>query len=789
MRVFPPGTVIHSHQYFVGSSNSAVFNTVSGQTADFSFAPSGLSSSGENVTLVDAAGATVESLTYAAASPWPSLPNGLGPSLELTDPFANPTVGGNWGVSATSVGTPHAQNSSFGPPPPNITNVAASPARPLPTDDVTVQATLPKGIAATLTYKVMFGNDVPIAFKDDAGSVGGANDGTYSAVIPHQPAGNLIRYKISATANGAALSYPGAGDTRGYDGVVVRDTSVESSAQLPVLEWFLDDASYNQLARPVCDDVNYTGVITWKGVVYDNSTFRRRGHTSCVDPKPKIEMQLPAGYAIDFNGTVDPSFFAEPMSGLVDEFALQSEAYPVPGLGWDHIGDLTDPTVGYLPVRSQRNAAFFGAGAILEEYDGSWRGRKGMSDGAFYKVEAGGFRTYSTAAALLASGDFAKKDPDDTDYTDAWQLTQMLNQGPSATKTAWIWANINVPEMVEYLATTVELRHWDSGGKNFYVFRDASSTGRWQILSWDLDGIFSGGSDTKGDFITPDITGNKLYKSLFEIPQIKEMYFRRLRTLHDQYLTGTGFQTRFNQLTAGKDADRVLDKNKWGGSTLSSRITKVDDGVKERRTQIAAHTNATEVPTSQSANPNVVINEIHPQPATATGNEEYLELYNPSTTEAVDISGWQIKGVGSGDGLWTIPNGTVITKGGYVVVRQPRQRLPGRLRQQPLRRRAVPRRSEQHRRADPAPAGSDRRRRRDVLARRQRLGRSPPGDGRSLPRAEEPDARQRQPGELGAQHQRRHAQRPEHRLRWWRRWRRRRRRHRLQRGQPDARPG
>ena len=160
----------------------------------------------------------------------------------------------------------------------------------------------------------------------------------------------------------------------------------------------------------------------------------------------------------------------------------------------------------------------------------------------------------------------------------------MLNQGPSATKTAWIWANINVPEMVEYLATTVEIRHWDSGGKNFYVFRDASSTGRWQILSWDLDGIFSGGSDTKGDFITPDITGNKLYKSLFEIPQIKEMYFRRLRTLHDQYLTGTGFQTRFNQLTAGKDADRVLDKNKWGGADAVQ-----PDHEGRRRREGAAH--------------------------------------------------------------------------------------------------------------------------------------------------------------------------------------------------------
>ena len=351
MRVFPPSTVIHPHQYFVGSSNLAVFNAVSGQTADFSFAPSGLSSSGETVTLVDAAGATVESLTYAAAAPWPSLPNGLGPSLELTDPFASPADGANWSVSATSVGTPHAQNSSFGPPPPSIANVAASPARPLPTDDVTVQAKLPKGITATLTYKVMFGNDTPIAFKDDAGSVGGANDGTYSAVIPHQPAGNLIRFKISATANGTALSYPGAGDTRGYDGVVVRDTSVENGAQLPVLEWFLDDASYNQLARPVCDDVDYTGVITWQGKVFDNSTFRRRGHTSCVDPKPKIEMQLPAGYAIDFNGTVDPSFFAEPMSGLVDEFAAAERGLPDPrpGLGPHRRPDRPD---GRLPARA-----------------------------------------------------------------------------------------------------------------------------------------------------------------------------------------------------------------------------------------------------------------------------------------------------------------------------------------------------------------------------------------------------------------------------------------------------
>ena len=264
------------------------------------------------------------------------------------------------------------------------------------------------------------------------------------------------------------------------------------------------------------------------------------------------------------------------------------------------------------------------------------------------------------------------------------------------------------------------------------------------------------------------------------------MYFRRLRTLHDQYLTGTGFQTRFNQLTAGKDADRVLDKNKWGGASLSSRTKKVDDGVKERRAQIAAHTNANEVPGSQSANPNVVINEIHPQPATATGNEEYLELYNPSTTEAVDISGWQIKGVGSGDSLWTIPNGTVITKGGYVVFVSHDSdfraaygnnlfvggQFPGGLSS-----------SGEQIQLLRGPTVVD-----EVNTHVGALAGTAPGDGRTLARAEEPDARQRQPSQLGTQHQRRHPQRPEHRLRWWR-WRRRwwRRRHWLQRGQPVAR--
>ena len=442
LRVFPAGTVVPGHAYFVGSSNTAVFSAVTSLTAEFSFAPSGLSSSGETVTLVDGAGSTVDTVSYGAAAPWPSSPNGTGPSLELVDPFLDNSVATNWGASTGDNGTPKARNSIYGAPPPTLSGVLAQPARPSAGQSFTVQATMPPGASATLTYKVMFGSNVTIPFLDNAASVGGSNDGTYSAVVPGAPAGNLVRYRIDATIGTSPVSWPAAGDSRGFDGVVVADPAL-STAQLPVMEWFLGDADYAALLRTVCDEIEYVGVITWQGKVYDNSTFRRRGQSSCNDPEPKIDMVLPDGYSIDFGPYASAN--AAPFTGPLDEWALQNEAYPIPGLGWDNVRRAGDPPLGYMPVRTQRNGAFFGVGAVLEKYDGTWRSRLGYADGSMYKVDSGGLRTFTSAAALGASLDLDKKDPDDGDFTDAWQLTQVLNQAPSAAKTAWIYANVDVP--------------------------------------------------------------------------------------------------------------------------------------------------------------------------------------------------------------------------------------------------------------------------------------------------------------------------------------------------------
>jgi len=63
------------------------------------------------------------------------------------------------------------------------------------------------------------------------------------------------------------------------------------------------------------------------------------------------------------------------------------------------------------------------------------------------------------------------------------------------------------------------------------------------------------------------------------------------------------------------------------------------------------------------ASPPVLINELHYHPDSKKGEEEFIELYNPSDNET-DLSLWQFT-----DGIsFTLPRGTILKPGGYLVI-------------------------------------------------------------------------------------------------------------------------
>ncbi|WP_035609871.1 lamin tail domain-containing protein [Haloferula sp. BvORR071] len=72
----------------------------------------------------------------------------------------------------------------------------------------------------------------------------------------------------------------------------------------------------------------------------------------------------------------------------------------------------------------------------------------------------------------------------------------------------------------------------------------------------------------------------------------------------------------------------------------------------------------TAVPQAFSAPAKAVINEFHFKPEDGTSLEEFIEIHNPSTDNALNLSGWKLADAVE----YTFPNDTTVAPGGYLVV-------------------------------------------------------------------------------------------------------------------------
>ncbi len=68
----------------------------------------------------------------------------------------------------------------------------------------------------------------------------------------------------------------------------------------------------------------------------------------------------------------------------------------------------------------------------------------------------------------------------------------------------------------------------------------------------------------------------------------------------------------------------------------------------------------------ESATPSIIINEIAYRPNLAYDTEDWVELYNPNSFD-VDLGGWELH---DSQNYYSIPAGTIISAGGYVVIVQ-----------------------------------------------------------------------------------------------------------------------
>jgi len=105
---FPATTTIAAGQYFVGAFDSSAFRNRFGFNADFVWTSGGLSNGGEDITIVDNFGRTVDSVDFKDVAPWPSgsgagQPDGGGSSIVLCDSTSDNNLGSNWFAATSAV--------------------------------------------------------------------------------------------------------------------------------------------------------------------------------------------------------------------------------------------------------------------------------------------------------------------------------------------------------------------------------------------------------------------------------------------------------------------------------------------------------------------------------------------------------------------------------------------------------------------------------------------------------------------------------------------------------------
>ncbi|MFK8113167.1 MAG: DUF4347 domain-containing protein [Rubripirellula sp.] len=637
---FAEGTSLGAGQYAIVAPSIAIAETEWGVTPIAEFAAGGLSGGGETIQLIAADGVTIiDEVSYDDVTPWPGGPDGNGPSLELVNPSFDNAEAASWGTSDPNP-TPAAQNSIFSEvAAPDITGITLTPGQPLPNQAFTVSATIPDATFATLTFKIMFDDDQSVAMTNIGGDV-------WEATVPGQAAGTLVRYRIDSDVATA----PFEEDTINYLGVVVSPTDIVDNT-LPVLQWFVEPEAFEELVTDLfLTNTRIPAVIAFGDQVIDNAEVRVRGSGSRFAPKKGFKIELPSGYTLDLGPLA---------STPVDEFGIVADfsdwSVASAQIAWEVWNAETGtPTTSFF-TRVEQNGEFYGVYRFQELYDGAWRTANGYADGEFYQAESGGWIPDEGAIG------FDQKEPGDDDFTNVLAARDILTSPNSAAKTQWLYDNVDVPAAINHMALTALTRHFDQYGHNFYVALDGE-TDRWSLLEWDLDlawrDVYSLGA---GQLLTtPQAIGSVFMNSVFSVPEFEAMYWQRLETLVDQYLSTDQLIERRAELIADIGAtNSALEFAAWGRNDIFDSSYHVDqwqNTIDSRRDVFAAETR---LPGSTLTDPAIVINELHYNPSGA--DAEFLELFNASD-QAVDLSGWSIDGVGL-----TIAAGTVILPGDYVV--------------------------------------------------------------------------------------------------------------------------
>lgn len=481
--------------------------------------------------------------------------------------------------------TPGGANSSGTTAGPVIGSVTRDPAQPV-VGDLLVTALLREVNApvesVTLFYRRMFAVETSLAMRDDGVAPDvWADDGIYTAMIPGAEIvpGEMTRWRFEAvdTEGSTTLEppYPDPTNSPRYWGTVGSDPSIVTN--LTTLHWFIQNPSLAENAYP-SGNRGAPGALFYLGQFYDNVGFKRHGQSSGGFPKKSFNIDFNKGH--HFQWSEDARRVSD--IDLLTNWADKSKVRHV--LSYEIMrGAGVNAHFAYT-VRVEQNGDFYSTADFVEDADENYLERAGLNkDGALYKVYS---NTLNKDAGDNAFTGFEKKTrKDEASRAELQALIDGLDLTGSAL-TNYQFDHLDLPKIINMLAANSIIRNIDMHRKNWYIYQDTGKSNEWAILPWDLDLSFGRYWRQPQRYFSNELESNgfiqtggaiRLVSQIFANPDTREMFYRRLRTLSDQFLQDPStpveeryIERRLDELLALIDdpshakSDAQRDFEKWG---------------------------------------------------------------------------------------------------------------------------------------------------------------------------------------------------------------------------------
>ncbi len=240
--VFSGGTVIDADEYIIVAKDSSYYNGQGYQV--FQWSDGNLSNGGELLRFEDGNGNCIDSVDYDDDSPWPTEPDGAGPSLALKDPYLNNSQADNWTAGRINGSPGQANSSAILDLSPVIHFLKREPKSPTSSSTIQVIAKVEDDHAVsrcTLHFNAGLGPNQLVMYDDGMHGDVAPLDSIYGASFPPLANSTVVEYYVSAVDDaGQRTLYPNTApdipalfkvenDTSGQNDIVVSEIMYHST--------------------------------------------------------------------------------------------------------------------------------------------------------------------------------------------------------------------------------------------------------------------------------------------------------------------------------------------------------------------------------------------------------------------------------------------------------------------------------------------------------------------------------------------------------------------------------